>query len=854
MRPALQRLLQRPGSFDLLRYLVGTPSYPPALGRRQCSQLRRSPRTQPSVGSTGANSFEESNDNGAKGAVLDEIEASAHVQIPPIRQELRDGIPIVDYGPWNNLSPQIIAYESELEDPLNASERPSRLKLLDNSTHRQDARLWACLLDYKHRTQGLDGVFPFWEAVMRGDLVLPLTGPLANKFWKTFLKLGFRDERVLKQIIEYAQRTVESTGKHWPQLYTTVIQHFLLSGCASDDYAWHKWHYRMYPRYAPKRKPFKEMCRQVAFRKGNMSGLLRIYTYNNYRDLYSAIVPTLCSQGDFVAARKWHFDFLKVDDVPTSSEDVEPLLRFLLWYNPQYAVDLANSLVGKAIEILPGSKLSSGLSKHLTNPALLKEDLKVSRVMMNLIHGENFGITAKEYNDNYGAKWFATTWISLDISINTVGALGMDWIGPLSLQAIALREQDAEKITSRINQLQDIGISIGKSLYSRAVEFFARNKKQELLDTLLASDLHPDVLEDRNVQEDLMNSYARAKDWPRYRLTLALRFLASKSDPVDTHNIMLRSYSTIGDTSAMLIKLRKMQMEGTPVQAKTVRYLMTHVLRRRRRGKRPMTQDILQARDDLDQAIELLKGIMLSGSFVPVTFWREILKRLGMLLRLDDLAALCDFLATWYGPTCEAMFLDPKAMDRWHRYQTPDKMLTSHPLHPLMILFSPSLQSAIVEWGFIKSLDRDLKPWERTPKFDVGIQILKRLNQRGVYIYFNTLRNSIFDRLVLLYGTAQSNRLRNRVARNRNPLELNEMVHQIHEAVGRQLFKPRDLLKNIRLSERTRIMRRHGKRPRFLKSIDPYVLRMRDSAELSQFHVRKSVVAADEEERPFEDK
>lgn len=845
MRPALQRLLQRPGSLDLLRYLVGTPICVPVIERRQHPQLKRSSRLQSTAVFAAPDILEDASNNRA-GVVLDEIEASAYVQpTPPKHPQQQDGIPVVDYGPWNSLTPEKVAYESELEFPLNASDRRSQPKLLDNPTHRKDARLWACLLDYRQRIHGLDGVYPFWNAVWEGDLVLPLRGPLANKLWKTFLKLGFQDEKILNQIREVAHQIKESTGKHWPPLYTTVIQHYLLSGYASDNYAWHKWHYRLHARYAPENKLFKEMARQIAFRKGHMPGLLRIYLYNNHRDLYSTIIPTLCAQGDFMTARRWHFDLLKVDDVPATSEDVEPLFRFYLWYNPKYAIELANSFVNKEVKILPGSKLAARLSNHINNPESLKEELKVSQVMINLMHGEKFGIAAKEYNDNYGAKWFATTWISLDISINTVGALGMDWIGPLSLQAIALREREADKITHRINQLQDIGISLGKSIYSRAVEFFARNKKQELLDTLLTSDQHPDVLEDRDLQDELMISYARAKDWPRYRLTLALRFLGSKSDPVDTHNIMLRSYSSIGDTSAMLIKLRKMQMEGTPIQAKTVRYLMTHVLRRRQRGKRPITQDIVQAREDLDHAIELLKGIMLSGSFVPVTFWREILKRLGMLLRLDDLAALCDFLATWYGPTCEAMFLDSKAMDRWHRYQTPDKMLTSHPMHPLMILFSPGLQRAIVEWGFIKSLDQKLKPWGGTPRFDAGIQILKHLNQRGVYIYFNTLRNSIFDRLILLYGKGQSNRLRNRVARKRNHTKLHEMVHQINEAVGRQLFNPRDLLRDIGIAERKRILWRDVKRLRDSKTRDPYILKMRESVGISRFRSTRSVVVAD---------
>ncbi|KAG9243594.1 hypothetical protein BJ878DRAFT_510042 [Calycina marina] len=850
MRPALQRLLRRPASLDLLRHVVGSPIYsstPETRGetcyRKPSAQYSCHGTSNRAVYSTLSSNLirDEETD------VLDELEAKSHLHLLQCAARKPHNVSTLSYGQWDDLPAQHLRYESELEDPRTASRRPSRPKLMDNPDHRDDLSLWTCLMDYRQRLYGIKGVYPFWKAVLRGDLKLSTDGPYAARLWNTFLKLAFQDEEVSMGIADVADGIQASTKKHWPPLYTTIIQHYLLDGYTTDNGdAWHDWHRRLHLHYAPEKKAFKDMCRKVTYLKGHMRGLFRIYLDNSHRDIYSAIVPTLCAQGDFENARIWHYRLLKNGDAPVKSRDVEPLFKFLLWYNPKQAIQLTDGLAAKGFAYLPDPKSSSSMSKDITQSESLKEGLKVSRTMMNIIHGETFGITAKEYNDDYGAKWFATTWVSLDISINTIGALGMDWIGPMSLQAIALRERDAEKINRRIDQLQDIGISIGTALYSRAIEFFARNNKQELLNTLITSDLHPDALEDRKVQDELMISYARDKDWPHYRLILTLRFLQSKTDPIDTHNVMIRSFATVGDTSAMLSKLRKMQIEGTPVQAKTVKYLMTNVMRRRNRGKRPTTQYSHQARYDLDQAIELLKGIMLSGNFVPVTLWREILRRLGMLLRLDDLAALCDFLATWYGPTCEAMFLDPKVMHRWHRYQTPDKMITSHPLHPLAILFSKSFQRAIVEWGFIKSLDQNLRPWESIPQIDAGIQILKQLNRRGVYIHFYTLRKSILDRLIALYGSADSNRRRNREAKRRNPLQFLQALELINQAVGRELFQPGLLLKYLQAAEHNRLQRRDLKGSRNRSTRDPRVLRIRAALAAANIRARTNVLSTEE--------
>jgi hypothetical protein len=622
----------------------------------------------------------------------------------------------------------------------------------------------------------------FWEAVKRGDFQVPVIGAYAQRFWEEFVNLGLQDSKVLKEVWRYADQRLEETQERWSKLYVKIIQHLLLNGRGQEAIDWHN---RLLERHAPGPNGFAEMVRQVIFKRGDMEALKEIYKGNNHRNVYGKIVPFLCEQEDFKSALQWHFILLDKGDLPASSKKAEPLVHFLAIYNRRKAVQVTKSLVDAGVPF--ASRISSTLN----------DNTKISREMMNLIHGKTFHIPVKAYNDNLGARWLATQWVSLDVALNAIHALGVQEIGPLSLQAIALRERDAERITQRINQLKDLDISIGNSTFSRAVEKFARTQNQEFLDGLLKSDQHPDEFDDHNLQEQLLTSYARSRDWFQYRLTLAIRLVGSKHPEMDTQNIILRSHVNNGDTSAMLASLRKMQMDGIVVTANTVNHILHGILRPRQRGRRPITSTIKNA-DDLNMAISILKGIMESGSFVSATYWREIIKRLGMLGRLKELEDLCVFLASWYGPANTTSFLSPTVAKRVHRYRVPTQVKTSHPLHPLKILFPPALQQAIVEWGFMHSLKNPprhttepaglIRKADVSPPITFGISLLKRLHQYRVHININTVRKAIFNRLVTYYGPGRSNRLSNRQARKHNVLSLEEMAGQIDEALGRRTF------------------------------------------------------------------
>jgi hypothetical protein len=709
------------------------------------------------------------------------------------------------YGRWEESywNRNDIEYESNLEE-----NDPSRPKLVDDPVHRKDLKLWACLLGYRQRIHGHDSTYMFWKAVKNGAFDLPTSGHLSRGLWLTFLALGFENDEVLQEIWLYADRMLAATGERWPQLYTTIVQRMLLSGRGEEA---REWHHRLIDNHPPKASHFVKMCREVIYRGGDAPSLVYIYKENDIRCAYSQVVSALCNREEFMLAYKWHFILLEKGDLPGSAKDVEPLVRFLATYYHYKALNFTQSL------------RKAGLSFASALISERAETTKISSEMMNLIHGEVHQIPVKEYNDSLGARWFATRWISLDITMNGISALGVQQIGPLSLQAIALREPDAESVTRRLNQLQDLSISIGNSRFSRAVEKFARNGKQEFLNGLIRSDQHPDELEDNDLQEKLLVSYARMQDWSQYGRTLAIRLIGTKAPRVETENIILRSHAHIGDSSAVLTSLRKMQVSGIPVMPKTIFRIMSGFLRRRRCGKRPITPHRKGEKDDLSLIISMMKDVMEAGSFVPASYWREIIKRLGMLDgRFNDLKDLCLFLASWYGPANRAESLDPATRQKLHRYQVPKGVPTNHPLHPLRIVLGPWMQGTIVEWGFIQALKphRSLHP--RTglirnedsilPRVTAGIDLLKRLHDYGVHINMHKVQAAIMNRLIIYYGPGMSNRVYNRADRARNPLTLRQMASQISDALGQRGFADVRLEEAIYTVGRRRLVKRARRR------------------------------------------
>ncbi|KAK6580067.1 hypothetical protein PZA11_007089 [Diplocarpon coronariae] len=418
--------------------------------------------------------------------------------------------------------------------------------------HRHDLHLWALFLRYRKRIYGSEGVRMFWVAMSARGIRIPTSGSLADQFWSTFVDLGLGDAGVLKEILNYADTILRNEGKQWTKLYSRIVSKFLTS---QRGHLAQQWHAKLIQNYPPGQRAFAEMCHHVVIRSGDLTSLKNIYLKSPYRNIYAQVIPTLCDQGHYKAALKWHKFLIHRGDVPSATRLAHQLVQYLNTYEPANAENVIKDLA--AAGVASAGEMSQGA--------------KISREMMNLIHGKTFNIPVKEYNDEMGARWFATQWISSDAVIKGVIALGVQEIGPLSLQAMALRESQLENIYPRIEQLKAGGVSIGKTLYARAVESFSRDGKFDFLAGLLSSDQHPGELEDFELQENLLLSYARAGDWPQYRRTLEIRLIKSPKPEVDKRNIELRIIIANGDSSAILDGVEDMVIHGIEFKRKTIR-------------------------------------------------------------------------------------------------------------------------------------------------------------------------------------------------------------------------------------------------------------------------------------------
>lgn len=677
-----------------------------------------------------------------------------------------------------------LEYQSDLSHDDYKKER-----LVDNPRFANDMRLWAYLLDFRKRRYGDDAVLEFWTAVLIRGLELPMEGSIGESFWTTFLNLGLLDKKILSQICHYANKLNDNYGKRWPKLYVYVIQNIILEG---NQRSLLHWHHRLIGRHAPGPEAFSRFARNVVRGRGDLRVLRWIYTTNEHRNIYGKIMPVLLEREDFKSALEMHYFLVSYGDLPSSQETVQRLIHHFAIYDPMKAVKLTKSLV------------DAGVHFPVTLPTNLETKEHISREMMNLIHGEAFHIEPKNYNDKLGARWLATKWISLDFAINALHALGVEAIGPLSLQAIALREPDHSSIVHRLDQLHELGISIGDSMYSKAIESFAKNRESDHLRSLLESDQHPDSLEDWRLQESLLVSYARAGDWAQYHRTVAIRLLGSTNPETERYNISLREYLSNGDLLAVLRDLEHMRSEGHELTPTTIRHMLKTILPPRRKGH--ITNPTRGHVKNLRTAIAILISCQKSNVFVPVKSWEEILRRLGMLGRLDELSHLCLWLAMWYksGSSLRLQFVgnSTPSLPVSDLHLAPEQVPSSHHLHPLRVLFSDALQQSIAEWGFkhvpiylfsTLGFSQDTtglnkKPKDEQPHYLRGIELLRKLRQEGVYINIDATRRALMHRLMILHGPGESRVVRNRLLKQQNTVSLEDMVNHLNKTWREDIF------------------------------------------------------------------
>ena len=688
--------------------------------------------------------------------VADRVDPSPPEKASPI-------IPPDFYGKWRflSLNNDLLRTESE----VNAPQADRRL-LVDQPGNENDIVLWTILLRFRCQRMGLEGASMIWEGVNKRRTLHEVHGIIADAFWQTTLNNALQDNDFLESVWLYALWLDETHGVKIPKLYTTVIAFFLRQQRGRDALLWH---FRLSPTFDPGRAAFVRLIRAFITDPDDeiRDTLKHLYLAGSHRDLYDELVPYLYNLGKAALARNWRGFCVLFNDVPVTMASRE-FLRYLAAYhsypdNPMKESEI--SIAGLSTESKPTLDIAEHLDDMEEQPGSGMDARYPLSYLINRIHGETFGVQEKTLNDVVGARWFASSWISLDLAITAVHALGISSIGPLSLQSIALREESAAGILRRITQLQSFKIGIGTSNYSKAIRYLARNGDYETLRDLLQSDFHPDVFESKEMQATIFQSCMLSGDWKKYHLIGIVNLAASVDSAFLFSNELLLASIVDGNKQMTLQILNDMRSRNIDIFPSTSHKLSMCI--GQRIGLHKGHRDT-----DVDYLIALSRQLARTPFPPPARVWERLLWHLGRNDKIDELEYLAlevtQLYTSWQSspsPTMNLPVYDvPEAMKDGSPYEyfkpVPRELHIRHEAHPLQAVFHSMMQKSIVRLAFNYELRhgaanaRIKGKLSRLSDFYIarGVRLLRLLRDQGVRVDPKAIKKAVLLRLTDLYG------------------------------------------------------------------------------------------------------
>ncbi|KAI1336146.1 hypothetical protein F5Y15DRAFT_395413 [Xylariaceae sp. FL0016] len=701
------------------------------------------------------------------------------------------------FGRWKRLliDPERLAIESDFLRKGPAKDWASRL-LVDKTENHGDFALWCCLLDFQTRVNGDAGIANVWNGLWGRKSLYDTEGPLAPMFWRLMLEGALKsdDPKFLDSIWIYSEWMYNLHGAKWPHLYKSILAHFLRTHQHQRAL---QWQLRLTPNFYPGSEEFAELVKQFVTDNelDERKTLRSIYAVNSDRKLYDKLIPYLYDLGKSQLARKWRRTLVLYDDLPMTAIHARPFLRFLQGYYPN--------------ELLHDEEITATGDLDL-DPIEDAQRPELSREFINRVHGGTFGITVKNYNDKLGAKWFASSWISLDTAMATVSALGIEQIGPLSLQSIALRDPSPEGVLRSISELGERGISTTDSTYSKIVRYLASTGDSELLLDILESDLHPDIFDDIDMQTQLLES--ETPDPRTRRLLLASRIVALGKLARQTANALFQTCFQHRDQEKLLRVLDDMKTGNIEIDHEQVTLVFDTMNSEYPNGKHK--QGSLAWFPAFYAPI--LQRFVAMDVPIPADRWREVLFPLIRTGRSSDCERILFELVQLFTTSRSVRpgfvpvhLADIPESTKKHLsgvqnllgvYIPLDLPAQRNSLHPLHKIIDTKLVHTMIRHSFYQSMAVPSRPTHtvgRTIRKNTedfycawAIRLLRVLCDRGAPIEASTVQKAVKGMLVQLYGTDVLTKKRTMRMKANNLLTLGQMKTLVDEAWGRELLPP----------------------------------------------------------------
>lgn len=692
---------------------------------------------------------------------------------------------------------------------------------------------WSKQLQQKFRSRGQAGVAESWQDLKDRKLDLPIIGSNAHSIWSTLVA----NLNLWEEIFAYAVDLRKTRGQTYENLYRLILGRILRTGGRGVV----KWHERFQKEYVIPSHGLRDLVPDAVSTPDSLRAfwLIFIRSHKTSYCIYDTLITALLQRQWYEEARRWNRILIKHDDKPSKA--------WKTWPMPKH---LEKNLEAVGIQPVTTDVLSMVSDNPIPTPSnptggryggAATSALPFDRADMSVALGKHLGVGPKEMSDEFCARIFATKAFSLDTIIKGLNLIAKTRIGPLAFREMAIRAGSPEEILNKVETLRSAGISLTPCTFSKAIVKLASQKQEELLNGLLLSDQHPEVLEDADLQTKILSECIDTRDWRGAHRTLALLTLFHEKPRVKAWNLLLRHYARRRDFSNVLRTSRDMMDSKIEINSNTLNIIWTSCIPKRRLGHRSPTEPG-GALNALDFVTDLWFRIFDSGAYLHPTRWREILKRYGMEGRLDDLRIICFKLLERYSnrrPTVELSALAQlKSKTKKAITTPPPAELLSSQTNPLRELFRPALQYAIVSWGFKKGLqritdiywatvqetvesglkwdggnyfdpicentryfdttDRHMRPvffpnssalpfaYLKQPlsdqSFVCGLLLVEELAKRGVSVQVALVRKAVKDRLWQLYSLNKSKVRANRAAFVANPYKLEDMVWAVEQA------------------------------------------------------------------------
>ena len=617
-----------------------------------------------------------------------------------------------------------------------------RTQLINRKPYSQDLGLWCIVLDFQRLRFGWQGVRKTWHFMKyrAGMLDEFFQGPSSDYLWSTLISAGLKHHGFLMELCKYEIRM----GAKRPSLYVDVIGNLLANNSYNAAY---RFSHMLQPSHPVTSDDTYELFMQACDSSDEhaLENFCNICKTIEKIRIYSRAVPHLCNQERFLDAWRMHKFLLSRGDLPSDFESIKPMISYIASKEnrfEEFLQDLKNYHIAYEAQARQVQEHEKSIQYGIASGNL------------NIVSSRTLGVQPSRLSDKFVARAFATRAFSFDFILQGLRLLGLREIGPLAIREISVSAATLAEIRRRLDLLKELGVDSGSSMYARVVISMATQGRVTLLSDVLASDQHPDVFEDLDLQEELLAQYYRDSDWRQVDRTLAIlrvgnqEFLHNErlSAEETSFNVLLRSALRAGDWSGATKITAKAMRQGCRLTTRTLRCMHDTILPRREPAQRLKHQECF---DGVGFLLSLWQSAATAGTQIPPAFWSEPIRRLGMLRRWNDLERLLFWLAKIYSSKAGTSD-DPASMSKRSNVRGEQRSLRR--------IFSPSLQRAVVAWAFLSPKRRRKLP-EAPLRLDIeerpsdgtyvdctrGVKVLRMLQDHyGVPIDVPTVRMACF--------------------------------------------------------------------------------------------------------------